>query len=70
MTDGWDSGTKETVRKIPLLSVSAIKLSIYPDITIIKFVTGVKGMPTGTLRCMFLCRQTLVLVIRSSGRSA
>ena len=22
MTDGWDTGTKETVRKIPLLSVS------------------------------------------------
>ena len=33
MTDGWDSGTKETVRKIPFLSVGAIKLFIYPDIT-------------------------------------
>ena len=24
MTDGWDTGTKETVRKIPLLSVSPV----------------------------------------------
>lgn len=27
MAEGWDSGTKETVRKIPLLTVRPIRFS-------------------------------------------